>query len=309
MILVTENEVSKLIGESLKKDIKGDLGGAQDQVLIDVVKDGVRIQMVDKDGSSMFKSGSSELTPKAKKAFSIIGERISKFKNKVSIEGHTDAVRLAGENGYSNWELSSERASAARRELVANGLKAERVERVSGFAATDPLIKEDPADPRNRRISIILKITEDDVNKFVEKKNKEKDKASFKRFVKKPAADQDQRKNKIAAGKNPDKLEFEDRWNPIMTEGDTKPVMNKGWSPVLNEEDSKPVLNDDWGLAINKDKKKEAPKETQSAAPTESKAAPRKLDDILNYRTRKAAISIKRTVRRTVLKKRQYRLR
>jgi hypothetical protein len=249
--------------------------------------------MVDKDGSSMFKSGSSELTTKAKKAFSIIGEKISKFKNKVSIEGHTDAVPLAGENGYSNWELSSERASAARRELVANGLKSERVERVSGFAATDPLIKKDPADPRNRRISIILKITEDDVEKFVEKKNKEIDKASFKRFVKKPATDQDQRKNKIAAGKNSDKLEFEDRWNPILTESDTKPIMNKGWSPVLNEEDSKPVLNDDWGIAINKDKKKETPRETQSVTPRRSKPAPRTLDDILNYKKIKSATAAK----------------
>jgi chemotaxis protein MotB len=103
----------------------------------------------------MFKLGSSELSPKAREVLRVISENIKSFPNKVIIEGHTDALAYAG-GDYTNWELSTERASSARKELEANGLDPRRIARVAGYADTDPLIKEDPADPRNRRISIVL---------------------------------------------------------------------------------------------------------------------------------------------------------
>jgi chemotaxis protein MotB len=142
--------------KELKKGIMGKMQDAKDQVLIDTMDEGVRIQMIDKDGSPMFESGSNKLTPKAKQILHVIGENINKLPNKVSIEGHTDAMQYA-KSDYSNWELSTERASSARKELEANGLDAKRIDRVSGYADKDPLIKDDPQDPRNRRISIILK--------------------------------------------------------------------------------------------------------------------------------------------------------
>ena len=143
------------IKQSLQSNIMAKLGNINDQILIDIVEEGIRIQLIDKHGSKMFESGNSRMTPHAKEIFKIIGENIKDLPNKISIEGHTDAVPYA-KFAYSNWELSTERALAARRVLEGNGVKPERVLRVSGFAATDPLIDDDPTDPRNRRISIII---------------------------------------------------------------------------------------------------------------------------------------------------------
>ncbi|MEW6601699.1 MAG: OmpA family protein [Nitrospirota bacterium] len=145
------------IEETLKKDISDKLGDIKDQVLVDIVDDGIRIQMIDKEGSLMFERGSPSLTSKAKNVLKLISEDIKQYKNKVIIEGHTDSLKYAGSQ-YSNWELSTERASSARKELEVNGLDSKRITRVAGYADTDPLIKDNPEDPRNRRISITLSI-------------------------------------------------------------------------------------------------------------------------------------------------------
>jgi chemotaxis protein MotB len=145
------------IEEELKKGIMGKLEDSKDQVVVDTVEGGVRVQMTDKEGSLMFETGSIKLTPKAKGILRVIGENINKLSNKVSVEGHTDALPYA-KSDYSNWELSTGRASTARRELEFIGLDAKRIDRVSGYADKDPLIKDNPQDPRNRRISIILKV-------------------------------------------------------------------------------------------------------------------------------------------------------
>lgn len=145
------------IQESLKKDIAEKLGDAKDQVLVDVTDEGVRIQMIDKEGSLMFERGNTKLTPKAIEVLKLISQDIKKYPNKVIIEGHTDSVPYAGSQ-YSNWELSTERASSARKELETNGLDPKRITRVAGYADTDPLIKDNKQDPRNRRISITLSV-------------------------------------------------------------------------------------------------------------------------------------------------------
>ena len=144
------------IQENLSRAIADKLGDLDEQVLIEKVKDGIRIHLTDNEGSTMFPQGSNAMTVKAREILSVIGENIKNLKNRVSIEGHTDALPFTGKN-YSNWELSTERASSARRELEANGLDPKRLISVAGFADTDPLIKDDPNDSRNRRISIILK--------------------------------------------------------------------------------------------------------------------------------------------------------
>ena len=268
VLRVAINEAGKKLGEALKQDFKAKLGDVQDQVLVDLVEGGVRVQMVDKDGSSMFELGNNKLTPKAKKVFRVIGENIKHLTNKVAVEGHTDALPYAG-NEYSNWELSTERASSARKELEANGLDPDRIDRVSGFASTDPLIKDDPSDPRNRRISIILKITKEDIRKSFKKTNVkktlpkiDKEKAALKKAAKKmdeegsaikmtvedhPASD----KNKVA-DENDDKPGTNSRWNPVINESGNKPVIDKEWSPVLNDSENKPVLNGDRGLSIKR---------------------------------------------------------
>lgn len=143
------------IEEALKKDIAEKLSDVQDQILVDAVDEGIRIQMIDKEGSLMFEKGNPKLTPKAKEILKLISADIKKYPNQVIIEGHTDSLQYAGSQ-YSNWELSTERASSARKELEATGLDPKRITRVAGYADTDPLIKDNKQDPRNRRISITL---------------------------------------------------------------------------------------------------------------------------------------------------------
>jgi len=87
---------------------------------------------------------------------SLITQVIKKLPNKISITGHTDSTQYAFSAKYGNWELSADRANASRREFLADGLPAERIERVAGVADTEPLDKTDPAAPHNRRISVVL---------------------------------------------------------------------------------------------------------------------------------------------------------
>ncbi|MBF0344898.1 MAG: OmpA family protein [Nitrospirae bacterium] len=142
--------------KSLEKAIGKKLADVKDQVLIDVVDGGVRIQLVDKEGKPMFALGKSELTNDAKRIIQIVAENIKDLKDsKVTIEGHTDALNYSTAK-YTNWELSTDRASTARKELERFGLNPDNIAKVSGFAATDLLIKTDPYDPRNRRISIMV---------------------------------------------------------------------------------------------------------------------------------------------------------
>ncbi|UCD36241.1 MAG: OmpA family protein [Nitrospiraceae bacterium] len=151
------DQLLQSLGNALKQDLAQKLGDLKDHVIIDIVEEGIRIQMVDKEGSLIFDRGSRELTDKGGEILGIISQDIRRLRNRVIIEGHTDALPYAGRD-YSNWELSTERASSARKYLESSGLDPARIVRVAGYADTDPLIKDDPQDPRNRRISIILKV-------------------------------------------------------------------------------------------------------------------------------------------------------
>jgi len=126
-------------------------------LVIDQTPEGLRIQIVDQEGKPMFPSGSSRMHDRTKKLLAKITEVVQKLPNKVSISGHTDATPFRGSRkGFGNWELSTNRALASRRVLIENGLKLSRISHVTGKAATEPMIKEDPKNARNRRISIVL---------------------------------------------------------------------------------------------------------------------------------------------------------
>ncbi len=149
---------AELKPENLSAAVKKGLSrskAASDQVLVDVIDSGVRIQIVDKEGSPMFKLGSAEPTERAKEIMSLVYDTIKDVEAKLAIEGHTDAAPFRGDQ-VTNWELSTMRASAARRMLETNGLDPSRVARVVGYADTDLLVKDQPKDPQNRRISIIV---------------------------------------------------------------------------------------------------------------------------------------------------------
>ena len=133
------------------------LASMQSQIRLDMTAEGLRIQIVDADNRPMFDSGSSIVKPYMRELLQIIGEVLTDVPNRLTLEGHTDAQPFgSGERGYSNWELSSDRANASRRELLAGGLPDTRVLRVQGLASSRPLPDTDPLSPTNRRISIIV---------------------------------------------------------------------------------------------------------------------------------------------------------
>ncbi|MBB3292200.1 flagellar motor protein MotB [Mitsuaria sp. TWR114] len=130
------------------------LGG---QIRLDMTREGLRIQIVDENNRPMFDSGSAVVKPYMRELLQELGNVLSEVPNRLTLEGHTDAQPFsAGERGYSNWELSADRANASRRELVAGGLPDARVLRVQGLASSKLLDTKDPKAQVNRRISIIV---------------------------------------------------------------------------------------------------------------------------------------------------------
>ena len=104
----------------------------------------------------MFQSGGSNMQPHARKLMALVAKVVLSMPQQLSISGHTDSVPFTTSTGYSNWELSSDRANAARRELMNKGVPYERVSRVVGKAATEPLLPDNPTHASNRRLSITL---------------------------------------------------------------------------------------------------------------------------------------------------------
>ena len=160
------------------KQLKNRLEGAIDanptlrqfkrQLLIDITTEGLRIQIVDEQNRPMFNLASAELQSYTKIILREIGAVLNDVQNRVSLSGHTDAVQYANAGrGYSNWELSADRANASRRELIAGGMDEAKMLRVVGLASSVPFNNAAPNDPINRRISIIVmnKRTEDAITK------------------------------------------------------------------------------------------------------------------------------------------------
>ncbi len=158
--LARKQEKARL--EELMKNLNAAIQSSQalapfkDQLLLDITPEGLRIQIVDKLNRPMFDLGSAKLKPYTVKILGELGASINSVPNMISIAGHTDDAPYSGTHDYSNWELSADRANAARRALIAGGLQAGKVARVVGLAASVPFDKANPGDPINRRISIIV---------------------------------------------------------------------------------------------------------------------------------------------------------
>jgi chemotaxis protein MotB len=116
----------------------------------------MRIQLIDKNGNSMFPSGGASPHGHTKLLIQKVAEVVRQLPNKLAITGHTDSLPFRNANGYGNWELSADRANSSRRTLMEFGIRTERISSVAGKADKEPLIEEDPAHPSNRRISIVL---------------------------------------------------------------------------------------------------------------------------------------------------------
>ena len=133
------------------------LAAMSSQIRLDMTPDGLRIQIVDEQSRAMFDSGSAVVKPYMRELLHEIAQVLAEVPNRLTIEGHTDAAPFAGgERGYSNWELSSDRANASRRELLAGGLPEARVLRVQGLASSALYERDAPLGAVNRRISIIV---------------------------------------------------------------------------------------------------------------------------------------------------------
>lgn len=127
------------------------------QILLDITTEGLRVQIVDDQNRPMFASGSARMQVYTSPILREIGRTLNQVANRISLSGHTDAtVYAGGERGYSNWELSADRANASRRELVAGGMEDSKIMRVVGLASAVPFDKTNPNNPMNRRISIIV---------------------------------------------------------------------------------------------------------------------------------------------------------
>jgi len=125
-------------------------------LMIDNTPEGMRIQIVDQEGLSMFPSGSASMYDHTERVLGLVTEIIKKMPQDIAISGHTDSVPMGGDGTYTNWELSSDRANAARRGLLSLGVPESRIARVVGKAATEPLLPDNPSDSKNRRLSIVL---------------------------------------------------------------------------------------------------------------------------------------------------------
>jgi chemotaxis protein MotB len=125
-------------------------------MITDMTPEGLRIQIVDQSTESMFQSGSADMYAHTRRMLSRIGDVVRRTKNRIAISGHTDSTAFDNGKGYTNWELSSDRAQASRRVLVDAGVPENRVASVTGKADQEPLFSENPFLPNNRRISIVL---------------------------------------------------------------------------------------------------------------------------------------------------------
>ncbi len=153
-----EQKAFEAVAEELRQAIQDvpELAQLSKSLIIDQTLEGLRIQLVDQEGYSMFPRGSAVMADRTKQLIDLVAKAVSSLPNNLSLSGHTDSTPYLSNSGYSNWELSSDRANAARRELAKSGIDIARISTVVGRADKDPFIKDNPEDPRNRRLSIVL---------------------------------------------------------------------------------------------------------------------------------------------------------
>jgi len=158
---VTQDDKQRLL--QLKQELEQAIDASvalkpfKDQLLLEITKEGLRVQIIDKENRPMFASGSSRLQPYATQILREIAHVINQVPNKISLSGHTDATPFSKySNNYTNWELSADRANASRRELLNGGMSEDKVARVVGLSSAVLFDKANPTNPINRRICIIV---------------------------------------------------------------------------------------------------------------------------------------------------------
>ena len=154
---VPKQDMAKL-KDQLQKTIQkiNDLDKLKKNIEMTVTAEGLRIELLESEKGTFFESGSSKLNDSGQELLTLMAAELGKVPNHISLEGHTDAKPFTGRGNYSNWELSADRANAARRLMQLTGLRGDQVSQVRGFADQRLRNLKDPLDPANRRISIIV---------------------------------------------------------------------------------------------------------------------------------------------------------
>ena len=162
---LTKDNMSKL-KEELQKAVRqvSDFEKLKDQIEMTVTAEGLRIELLESEAGTFFDSGSAKPSENGKELLVKLAQELGQLPNKVSIEGHTDSKPYAGRGDYTNWELSTDRANAARRLMQESGLRPAQVVQVRGYADQDLRKPTQPEDPSNRRISVIVQYTVKDDN-------------------------------------------------------------------------------------------------------------------------------------------------
>ena len=153
-----EEAAFRALAQKIQTELEGPdgLGKVAAQIEMVITEEGLRIELIEaEDGETFFAFGSAVLKPAASKALRVIASQLESANSSIVVEGHTDAVQF-GSVGYSNWELSSDRAQAARRQLQSAGIAPARITHIRGYADRKLRNEADPNDPSNRRTSILL---------------------------------------------------------------------------------------------------------------------------------------------------------
>jgi chemotaxis protein MotB len=148
-----------LLKDKLQKTIQkiADLEKLKKNIEMTVTAEGLRIELIESEKGTFFESGSAKLNPSGQELLALLAGELGKVPNHISVEGHTDAKPYSGQSSYSNWDLSTDRANAARRLMQqAEGLRPDQITQVRGFADQRLRNPKDPFDPANRRVSIIV---------------------------------------------------------------------------------------------------------------------------------------------------------
>jgi len=156
--LAIHKDDMKKLKEKLEQAVKdtGSLEKIKDHIVITVTGEGLRIEMIEDEKGMFFESGSPAPTEYGKELLLTLAAEIGKLPNKITMEGHTDSKPFLARVGYSNWELSTERANAARRWMQENGVRSDQVAQVRGFADQSLRVPADPDNAANRRVTLII---------------------------------------------------------------------------------------------------------------------------------------------------------
>ena len=147
-------KAAKRLGDELAKATS--MKGLEKQIEITMTSEGMRIEFLDNENSTFFDSGSAKMKPETERLMGLVAVELGRLDRPIVFEGHTDRQPYANHLGYTNWDLSVERANSARRVMQGSGLGFQLVKEVRGYADLRPRLVDKPFDPRNRRVSIVV---------------------------------------------------------------------------------------------------------------------------------------------------------